>query len=65
VTDTDKPKNEELPDEVAFWKAYREARRAMGFDIVKFYTDLSEEEKQRLTSPGARDNFTELCEAGL
>jgi hypothetical protein len=64
VTDTGKPKIEELPDEVAFWKAYRETRRAKGFDIAKFYTDLAEGEKQRLTSPGAREDFTELCEAG-
>jgi hypothetical protein len=62
VTDTDKPKIEELPDEVALWKAHREARRADGFDIAKFYTDLAEAEKQTLTSPGAREDFTELCE---
>jgi hypothetical protein len=64
VTETNKPKIEELPDEVALWKAYREVRRAKGFDIAKFYTDLAEEEKQKLTSPGAREDFTELCEAG-
>jgi hypothetical protein len=64
VTDTDKPKIEELPDEVAQWKAYRDARLAKGIDISKFYRDLAEEQKQSLTSPGAREDFTELCEAG-
>jgi hypothetical protein len=64
VTDTEKPKIEELPDEVALWKVYREARQAKGFDIAKFYNELAEEHEQRLTSPGAREDFTELCEAG-
>jgi len=64
VTDTDRPKIEELQVGVAFWKAYREARRAKGFDVAKFYTDLAEEQKQKLTSPGAQEDFTELCEDG-
>lgn len=64
MTESEKPKIEELPDEVALWKGYREARRAKGLDIAKLYTDLAEEQKQRLASPGAREDFTELCEAG-
>ena len=64
MTDTHKPKIEELPDEVALWKSYREARRVKGLDIAKLYADLAEEQKQRLRSPGAREDFTELCESG-
>lgn len=64
MTHTDKPNIEELPDEVAFWKSYREICRTKEIDTVKLYTDLSEEQKQRLTSPGAREDFIELCEAG-
>jgi hypothetical protein len=58
----EKPKIEELAMEVAFWRAYREAYRTKGVDIAQFYAELAAEEKQRLRSPGARDDFTELCE---
>jgi hypothetical protein len=64
MNDADKPKIEELTDEVAFWKAYRDARRAKGTDIVHLYADLAAEQKQALTSPGAREDFTELCNDG-
>jgi hypothetical protein len=60
----EKPKIEELAMEVAFWRAYREAYRTKGVDIAQFYAELAAEEKQRLRSPGARDDFTELCEDG-
>lgn len=61
---TQKPKIEELQEEVAFWKSYREVCRSRQIDTIKLYMDLAEEEKQRLTSPGAREDFIELCEAG-
>ncbi len=64
MNDSDIPKIEKLQDGVALWKAYRDPRRAKGFDVAKFYTDLAEEQKQKLTSPGAREDFTELCDAG-
>lgn len=64
MSDADKPKIEELADEVALWNFYREAHRVKGFDIAQFYVDLAAEQKQRLTSPGAREDFTELCESG-
>ena len=64
MTDTDKPKIEDLPEEVAFWKSYRETCRAKKIDAVKGFMDLAEEQKQELTSPGAREDFIELCEAG-
>jgi len=64
VTGTDKPKIEDLPEEVAFWKSYREICRAKKIDAVKGFMDLAEEQKQELTSPGAREDFIELCEAG-
>jgi hypothetical protein len=61
---TEKPKVEELSEEVAFWKSYRDICRNKQFDTVKLYMDLAEEEKQKLASPGAREDFVELCEAG-
>jgi hypothetical protein len=60
----EKRKIEHLADEVAFWHAYREIYRAKGIDIAQFYADLAADEKQRLKSRGARDDFTELCEDG-
>jgi hypothetical protein len=64
MTDADKPKIEELAQEVAFWNRYREARRIEGIDIAQFYADLAAAQKQALTSPGAREDFTELCTDG-
>ena len=64
MSDADKPKIEELADEVALWNSYREARRVQGIDIAQLYADLAAEQKQALTSPGAREDFTELCTDG-
>jgi hypothetical protein len=64
MNDTDKPKIEELAQEVAFWNRYREARRIEGIDIAQLYADLAAAQKQALTSPGAREDFTELCNNG-
>lgn len=64
MTDTDKPRIEDLPEEVAFWKCYREICRSKKIDTIKLYMDLAEEEKQKLASPGAKEDFIELCEAG-
>ncbi len=64
MNDTDKPKIEELAQEAAFWNHYREARRIEGIDIAQFYADLAAAQKQALTSPGAREDFTELCNDG-
>jgi hypothetical protein len=61
---TQKPKVEELQEEVAFWKSYREICRSKQIDTFKLYMNLAEEEKQNLASPGAREEFIELCEAG-
>jgi hypothetical protein len=64
VKDTDKPKIEELTDELAFWNTFREIRRAKGLDIDRLYADWAGELAQGLTSPGAREDFAELCKAG-
>jgi hypothetical protein len=64
MTDSNYPKIEELADEVAAWKSYRDTCRDKQIDTVKVYMELAEEEKRNLTSPGAREDFLELCEAG-
>lgn len=42
-----KPKIEELADEVAAWKSYREICRSKQLDTVKLYMDEAEEESKR------------------
>jgi hypothetical protein len=64
MSDADKPKIEGIADEVALWNFYRETHRVKGFDIAQFYADLAAEQKRRLTSPGAREDFAELRESG-
>ena len=64
MAEPDKPKIEELSEEVALWKIYRDICRSKQIDTVKFYMDLAEEEKRKLTSPGAQEDFIDLCEAG-
>jgi hypothetical protein len=64
MADTYKPKIKELPEEVALWKSYREICRSKQIDTIKLYLDLAEEEERNLTSPGAREDFVELVEAG-
>src|SRR5271167_247946 len=64
MSDTDKPKIEELAQEMALWNSYREARRVKGIDVAQLFADLSADQMQALTSPGAREDFTELCTDG-
>jgi len=64
MSDTDKPKIEELTDEMALWNSYREARRLKGIDVEQLFADLTAEQEQALTSPGAREDFTDLCRDG-
>jgi hypothetical protein len=61
---TQKPRVEELQEEVAFWKSYRDICRSKQIDTVKLYMNLAEEEEGKLASPGAKDDFIELCETG-
>ena len=63
MSDIEKPRIEELADEVALWNSYRQVHLAKGIDVT-LYGELAAEQKQSLTSPGAREDFTELCEAG-
>jgi hypothetical protein len=64
MSDIEKPKIEELADELALWNTYRELRRSKGLDVDKIFAELADEQRTSLNSPGARDDFTELCNAG-
>jgi hypothetical protein len=46
------------------WDLYRATGLAKGFDIVEILAAWTTKEKERLASPGARDDFNELCTAG-
>ena len=60
----DKPKIEDLAEELVFWNSYRKAHFAKGVDIARAYANWTSELAQGLSSPGAREEFAELCEAG-
>jgi hypothetical protein len=60
----EKPKIEELAEELAFWNTYREVCRARKVDIARLYSEWAAELETDLTSPGARENFVELRKAG-
>jgi hypothetical protein len=64
MSEPEKPKIEDLADELAFWNTFREIHRAKGFDVARFYADAAVEVERGLTSPGAREEFAELCRAG-
>jgi hypothetical protein len=64
VSKPEKPKVEDLAAEVAAWNAYREIRQAHGLDVVRLFARISDEVRQGLLSPGARENFANLRNAG-
>jgi hypothetical protein len=64
MVQTDKPRIEDLAGELAFWNDYRTARLNRGIDVARQYANWPAELAQGLTSPGAREEFAELCEAG-
>jgi hypothetical protein len=64
MTEIGKPKIEELADEQALWSAYRELRRTRGINVDLVFPEWAAEEAQKLPSPGARQDFDELCKDG-
>jgi len=64
MTGTDKPKIEDLADEQALWNTYRELRRRRGINVDQLFPEWAAEETQKLASPGAREDFAELCKGG-
>jgi len=60
----EKPKIKELTEEVAFWSTYRQVYHVHGIDIAQIYAEWANDLQQKLTSPGAREDFAELCRAG-
>jgi hypothetical protein len=58
-----KPRIEELPDEVECWRIYRQIYQKKGVDIVAFYAALARDVEFGLSIP-VRMEFRELCDAG-
>jgi hypothetical protein len=59
-----KPRIEELQIELNFWNAYRGVHQSKGIDIAQMLAALAADQEQRLNSPGAREDFAELCKHG-
>jgi hypothetical protein len=51
-------------EEQALWDAYREIRQARGINIDQFFAEWAAKQAQGLPSPGARQDFDELCKHG-
>jgi hypothetical protein len=64
MSEIQRPKIEDLGDELAYWKRLCEVHRAQGVDLASQYRRWAAELAEGLTSPGARDEFAELCAAG-
>jgi hypothetical protein len=50
--------------EQALWNAYRQTRQSANIDIDEVCADCAEHVRQGLPSPGAREDFDELCKDG-
>ncbi len=61
---TDKPKIEELQDERRLWNTFREIHLAKGVHVDQEFAAWAAYQAKRLTSPGAREDFAELCQRG-
>lgn len=48
----------------ALWNAFRETRQARGINIDQLFSEWAAQEAPKLASPGAREDFAELCQNG-
>jgi hypothetical protein len=64
MSDIDPPKPEIVNPMQELWDLYRQTGLAKGFDFGEILAAWTTKEQQRLASPGARDDFDQLCKAG-
>jgi hypothetical protein len=64
MTKTDIPKIEELQDERILLNIFRETRLAKGINVDREFAEWAADQAKRITSPGARGDFAELCQGG-
>ena len=62
MTKTGKPKIDELQAERILWNAVRESR--LTIDVDQDLREWAADQAKRLASPGAREDFAELCQDG-
>jgi hypothetical protein len=60
----DKSEHEPYKEEQALWDAYRGIRQARGINIGQVFAEWAAKQAQELPSPGARQDFDELCKHG-
>jgi len=61
MTKADKLKIEELQDERILWNTFREIHLEKGINVDQEFAAWAAAQAKRLTSPGAGEDFTELC----
>jgi hypothetical protein len=64
MDEKDKSEHDPYKEEQALWNAYREIRQARGINIDQVLTEWAAKKAQELPSPGAREDFDELCKHG-
>jgi hypothetical protein len=64
MTDKDRPEHDQHREERDFWDAFGESLRSRGINVDQLLAEWAQEEAERLASPGAREDFTELCDDG-
>lgn len=60
----DRTEHDRYKDEQALWNAYRAGQRSRGINIDQLFSEWAAVEAQKLASPGAREDFEELCKDG-
>jgi len=64
MAENDRPEPDGYQDEQVLWNAYRGSRQPRGISIDQLFAEWAGQEAQKLTSPGAREDFAELCKDG-
>ena len=64
MDENDKSEHDPYKEAQALWDEYRKIRQARGINIDQFFAEWAAEQTQGLPSPGARQDFDELCEHG-
>jgi len=64
MTNSEKPEHDEYEAERAFWDTHLQVWQARGVNLDAGLAEWASEEAQKLASPGAREDFDELCKDG-
>jgi hypothetical protein len=62
--ENNKSEHDPYKEEQALWHAYREIRQARGINLDEVLAEWAAKEAHELPSPGAREDFDELCKHG-